>query len=301
MPLPPQLEWLRRHPVTRRHPIRTWSRWLFWQVRQRLTARPKEIKLRSHARLRIYPHEGLTGYWYVGLPDHVEMKFLDRYLREDDVVYDIGANAGGFAVFAASFGCHVTAFEPIPRSFRRLQENATLNHPAFRIEPFHLALGRSTGTLRMTESLGTGNRVASADESGPCVSVEVTTLDEFVQSRNHPTFLKLDVEGHELEVLLGAEKVLASPSLRGLIVETFRPHNWRHPKLRQLEDLLERHGFLPYAYDPGGNALVTLRKPDEGDDNTLYLRDPDRVRARLGETREAAGRNTREDERGATA
>jgi FkbM family methyltransferase len=301
MPLPPQLEWLRRHPVTMRHPVRTWSRWLYWQVRQRLTTRPKLVTLRNHARLRVHPHEGLTGYWYVGMPDYVEMDFLARYLREDDVVYDIGANAGGFAVFAASFGCHVTAFEPIPHSFKRLEENTVLNHPGCRIEPYNLALGSAPGTLRMTAALGTGNRIAAENESGPCVSVEVTTLDEFVRSRTHPTFLKLDVEGHELEVLLGAENVLASPSLRGLLVETFRPHNWRDAKLREIEDLLERQGFLPYAYDPGGKTLIPLGKPDEGDDNTFYFRDPEQVRSRLDGAREEAGRTAREDDRGATA
>lgn len=301
MPLPPPIEWLRRHPVTRRHPIRTWSRWLYWQIRQRLTARPKRIRLRNEARLSVYPHEGLTGYWYVGMPDFVEMNFLARYLTKDDVVYDIGANAGGFAVFAASFGCPVTAFEPIPHSFRRLAENAALNHPGCRIEPFNLALGREPGTLRMTTILGTGNRVATGEDSGPCVSVEVTTLDEFVRFRPHPTFLKLDVEGHELEVLLGAETVLDSPSLRGLLVETFRSHNWRDPKLRQIEELLERHGFLPYDGGPGGRALVPLRKPDEGADNTFYFRDSEEARARLGGARLKGGETAWKDERGAIA
>ena len=301
MALPIHLEWLRRHPVTRRHPFRTWSRWLYWQVRQRLTRRPKQIPLRNQARLWVHPHEGLTGFFYVGLPDYEEMEFLARYLRPDDVFHDIGANAGGFAVFAASFGCRVTAFEPIPRSFSRLAENAALNRPDCRIETCHLALGRTPGTLRMTVALGTGNRVVADDEAGPSIPVEVTTLDEFVRTRPRPTFLKLDVEGHELEVLLGAREVLAAPSLQGLLVETFRSHNWHLPKLRQIEDLLESHGFLPYAYDHGRNDIVPLVKPDEGDDNTFYFRDPEQVRARLGGAREEAGETAREDARGATA
>lgn len=303
MPLPPHLEWLRCHPVTRRHPLRTWGRWVYWQIRQRLTKRPKTITLRNEARLCIYPHEGLTGYWYVGRPDHEAMEFLARYLRKEDVVYDVGANAGGFAVFAASFGCEVNAFEPIPDTFRRLEENAALNRPRHRIEAHPLALGEAPGTLRMTASLGTGNRVVTEDESGPCLSVEVTTLDAWIQSRSRtgPTFLKLDVEGHELEVLLGAGEVLASPALRGLLVETFRPHNWQLPKLRRLEDLLESHGFLPYAYDPCENALVWLEKPDEGDDDTLYLRDPEQVRTRLEGARDEAGNGARREEKSATA
>jgi FkbM family methyltransferase len=301
MALPIHLEWLRRHPVTRRHPFRTWSRWLYWQVRQRLTSRPKRIRLWNQAHLLVYPREGLTGFWYVGLPDYEEMRFLARYLRAEDVVYDIGANAGGFAVFAAGSGCQVNAFEPIPRSFSRLAENAALNRPGCRIEPHPLALGRTPGTLRMTLALGTGNRVATDDEDGPSVSVEVTTLDEFVRTHPVPSFLKLDVEGHELEVLLGAEEVLASPSLQGLLVETFRSHNWHLPPLRRIEELLESHGFLPYAYDSARNVIIPLAKPDEGDDNTFYFRDPDQVRARLEGAREEAGKNEWEEDGGASA
>lgn len=94
---------------------------------------------------------------------------------------------------------------------------------------------------------------------------------------------------HELEVLLGTLTMLASPSLRGLLVETFRSHHWRDPKLRQIEDLLERRGFLPYDGDPGGSVLLPLRKPDEGADNTFSFRDSEEAMARREGARGKAG------------
>jgi FkbM family methyltransferase len=281
MILPAHLDWLRTHPVTRLHPLRTWGRWFYWQLRQRVTARPMLMNTSNGTRLWIYPHEGLTGFWYLNLPDYEEMLFLRHYLRPGDIFYDIGANAGGFAVYAASFGCRVVAFEPIPHAFARLHENATENLPDCSIEPVNVALGRESGTLEMTTAFGTGNHVLKAEESGPSVQVSVTTLDAFVRERPCPRFLKLDVEGHELEVLLGAQALLAAPALEGLMVETFRSHNWQLPALRQLEELLGSNGFAPYRYEPGKNTIIPLLRPDEGDNNTFYFRHPEGILARL--------------------
>lgn len=284
MKFPTNLEWLGSHPLTRRHPVRTWSRWAYWQFRQRITVRPKLMTAPNETKLWIYPHEGLTGFWYLELPDYEEMLFLRRYLRAGDIFYDIGSNAGGFAVYAAGYGCNVVAFEPVPHSFARLQENAEVNRPRFLIEPVNLALGRNSGTLEMTTTLGTGNHVVKPGESAPSVRVDVMTLDDFVGRREYPRFLKIDVEGHELEVLSGAETILASPGLDGLLVETFRPHNWRMPKLQQIEGLLRKHGFMPYRYDPAANTIIPLVRPDEGDNNTFYFRHPEAILSRLSES-----------------
>lgn len=281
MRLPAHLDWLRAHPLTKRHPLRTWARWIYWQLRQRMTERPKLMTASNQTRLWIYPHEGLTGFWYLNLPDYEEMLFLRHYLRADDVFYDIGSNAGGFAVYAASFGCRVVAFEPIPHAFARLQENAAVNRPGCLIEPVNAALGSGPGTLEMTTAFGTGNHVLNEGESEPSVRVRVTTLDEFIRSRPYPRFLKIDVEGHELEVLLGASNLLASASLDGLMVETFRSHNWQLPKLQQLEKLLQSHGFMPYRYDPEMNTIISLVRPDEGDNNTFYFRHSEDILSRL--------------------
>jgi hypothetical protein len=133
----------------------------------------------------------------------------------------------------------------------------------------------------MTTGFGTGNHVLRSGESVPSVEVEVVTLDEAVRSHSKPTFLKVDVEGHELDVLRGAHTLLESTELEGLLLETFRPHNWRLPKLREIERLLESHRFLPYAYDPARNEIVALNTPEAGDDNTFYFRSAAAVAERL--------------------
>jgi len=289
MKLPKHLEWLGSHPLTKRHPLRTWSRWAYWQFRQLITERPKLMTASNETKLWIYPHEGLTGFWYVELPDYEEMLFLKHYLRDGDIFYDIGSNAGGFAVYAAGCGCQVVAFEPVPHSFARLRENVAVNRPHCLIEPVNLALGSKSGTLEMTTAFGTGNHVVRAGESGCSVRVDVVTLDDFVLARESPRFLKIDVEGHELDVLSGAATVLASSALDGLLVETFRPHNWQMPMLQRIEGLLREHGFTPYRYDSEANTIIPLVRPDEGDNNTFYFRHPGNILSRLSEGRNPGG------------
>jgi FkbM family methyltransferase len=275
------LKWLANHPVTQRYPFRTWSRWTYWQNRQRFTLRPQVISFANGTRLAVYPHEGLTGYWYVEFPDYEEMIFLRCFLRAGDVFYDVGANAGAFAIFAAGLGCQVVAFEPVPHSYQRLRENVALNVAACSITPLNQAVGASAGELRMTTSFGTGNHVLPPGESSPSVEVKMVTLDEIIREQPIPTFIKVDVEGHELEVLKGASTLLGLPMLQGLLLETFRPHNWQQPKLQALEKLLQAKGFKPFAYHPESNRIVPLDRPDDGDNNTFYFRSSEQVQSRL--------------------
>lgn len=275
------LAWIATHPVTRRHPFRTWGRWFYWQVRQRFTDAPKVISFVRGTRLAVYKREGLTGYWYLQLPEYEEMTFLERFLRPGDHFLDVGANAGAFSIFAASLGCKVTAFEPVPQTFARLRENLELNPELKTIEALNAATGAAAGTLRMTTGYGTGNRILQDGENLPSTEVNVVRLDAVIPDAAPPVFAKIDVEGHEWDVIQGATSLLASGRLLGLLIETFRPHNWQLPPLRALEARLAEHGFLPYDYDAHTHEIRELKKPDEGGANTFYFRDPAMVRSRL--------------------
>jgi FkbM family methyltransferase len=208
------------------------------------------------------------------------MLFVLRLLRPGDVFFDVGANAGAFAVLAASCGCEVVAFEPIDESRTLLNRNVDLNRHLGPIKVEGLAVSSSTGRARMTTALGPANRLLTDEES--CgVEVPATTLDAYCQGSRTPTFLKIDVEGHELEVAKGAAGILADPRLLGLLVETFRPHNIESPGLRELETRLGAAGFLPFDFEPETNALRPLVAPDQGTNNTIYLRDIPEIERRL--------------------
>lgn len=151
-------------------------------------------------------------------------------LKAGDVVIDCGANIGLFSNVAASKGCMVYSFEPIPSTIKRLKKNATLYPSQITIEPF--ALSDESGTAKFNfyrgySSLSTMNVLSgdkwvsiqkNQDESlARKIDVDKITLDEFVENNNIEKidFIKVDIEGAERYMLNGAKKTLAkfSPKL----------------------------------------------------------------------------------------
>lgn len=147
--------------------------------------------------------------------------YLLDYLENSETILDIGANIGqtSFNIIHTQqkkrLNPVVYAFEPYPRTFKKLETNRMLN-PTISIKTYNLGLGREKGTLHMTQHspLNSGG-FRMTNESENSVSVPVISLDEFV-SENQLTkidFIKIDVEGFEVHVLEGALKTL----------KTFRP------------------------------------------------------------------------------
>jgi FkbM family methyltransferase len=147
-----------------------------------------------------------------------------RCLRSLDLrgrtALDIGAFHGLTALFFASRGAAVHAFEPMPSNRARLQENLALN-PALDILVYPLAIGAESGTLHLVmDPRMPGGATASAEiqrqvGSAPDAlheDVPVTTLDVLLAAGTIPVpdFIKIDVEGFESSVLAGARALLES-------------------------------------------------------------------------------------------
>jgi len=139
-----------------------------------------------------------------------EMRFVLRELvAPGDVVFDCGAHHGTTAVlFALRAGQtgQVTAFEPHPGNVRIIEENLRLNGlSTVRIEP--KAIGARPQTVRLRDRSNAAVAFASRPRGFP---VEMTTLDAYAAAAGvRPTFVKIDVEGYEADVLKGATAVLA--------------------------------------------------------------------------------------------
>ena len=170
--------------------------------------------------------------------------WIEAELRPGEVLYDIGANAGAYSLIAATAvpNARVVAFEPSFATFALLCENIQLNGLGGRIVPIPVPLGASTalGTFRYT-STAPGAASHNPEESEDVVfeqSVLVHSLDDLVERfpLPAPNHLKLDVDGEELNVLRGAVGVLASQSLRTIMVELA-------PGDATVEEFLEEQGL----------------------------------------------------------
>jgi FkbM family methyltransferase len=135
----------------------------------------------------------------------------------DDVIYDIGANVGVYALAVAAGGPdrRVIAYEPAPPTVERLRANRNRNDCGDRVTVRPVGLGATAGSRRFYVSrypeLSSFDR-ESATRWGASVAatttVQVRRLDDEINDHPAPDVLKIDVEGTGAAVLRGARETL---------------------------------------------------------------------------------------------
>ncbi|MCX7177138.1 MAG: FkbM family methyltransferase [Proteobacteria bacterium] len=225
---------------------------------------------------------GATGNWYCGLHEMREMAFVLHFLRADDHFLDVGANVGSYSVLAGgAVGARVTSVEPIPETFAHLDRNVALNGLSGRVRTCQCGLSDFSGTLRFTKDLDCVNHVLAQGESLRAIEVPVHTMDEMIGA-DVPVLIKIDVEGHERSVLLGANRTLADPRLLAVVMETNGSGIRYGIDDAELIALMQGHGFSAFGYDPFGRRLVAA---DQSEGNTIFIRERATVEARLRDAR----------------
>ncbi len=125
------------------------------------------------------------------------------------VFYDIGANVGLFTILAGrlvSPGGSVIAFEPQPENLSALRNNLDLNQLGSEIRVVEAAASGTTGPGTFNAETSMTGRV---EEAGT-VSIKLIRVDDFVADNPSlaPNLVKIDVEGHEMDVLAGMADTL---------------------------------------------------------------------------------------------
>ena len=267
------------HPLNANGRFSALGRVVRWQCVSRLIAGPIALPFVEGTSLfAMRGMTGATGNWYCGLHEVREMAFVLHLLRANDHFLDVGANVGSYTVLAGgAVGARVTAVEPIPETFAHLARNIALNGLGTRVRACQCGLSEASGVLRFTRGLDSVNHVLAAGELVPAIEVPVQTLDDLVGS-DAPVLMKIDVEGHERAVLVGAIRTLADPTLLAVVMETNGSGSRYGVSDAELVSLMHGHGFLPHGYDPFRRTLVDAR---EADGNTVFVRDRTAVEARL--------------------
>lgn len=182
---------------------------------------------------------------------------VDRALlgsvRPGDVVWDVGANVGHYSVKLADSVGHrgrVFAFEPSPANRERLGANAT-GHANITILPYGLSSqpGR-VAFVQGDDQIGATSRLARPEDgASPSLhEIDLRRGDDLIKAGevSPPDALKIDVEGHELEVLDGLAETLRDPRLRALVIEVhfgLLERSGKHDAPRLIEARLASAGF----------------------------------------------------------
>jgi len=152
--------------------------------------------------------------YYFDEYDKIILKLLDNYIKDDMVIVDIGSNIGFYTLFAAkriNTG-KVIAFEPSPDTFKRLQNNILINN--FKnIVANDYAVGKHEGIAELTmceDSAKCYIEKLNTTSKNHMEKVKVISLDKYISIHSIPkiNYLKVDVEGYELDVLMGGIKLL---------------------------------------------------------------------------------------------
>ena len=153
------------------------------------------------------------------------LDYLERVLRPEDVVVDVGASIGGVALVAARIGCRVLAVEAEASNFERLRENAALNRLELLAHRLAITDRPGAATLHVFPRGRAGHHSLAPREGAVATqTVECTTVDELLARHGlaRVDLLKVDVEGAEPEVFAGATKSLASGAIRTIVFEISR-------------------------------------------------------------------------------
>lgn len=160
-------------------------------------------------------------------------------LRPGDLAVDCGANMGVVTAQLAATGADVIAFEPDPDCFAALQQKfgATTN-----VTLINAAVGTRAGTVRLMRAgnfdanpVGASVKNTILDggrgiDEGNSVEVQLIDFPAFLREKGQIGFLKLDIEGAELEILEAMERDGLFARVKSLVAET---HERKFPELRQ--------------------------------------------------------------------
>ncbi len=187
------------------------------------------------------------------------LRGITTLLRPGDLAVDLGANMGVVTAELAATGADVVAFEPDPVTFAKLEArfagvaNVTLINAAVGVAAGTVRLMRGEGFAANPEGasvkstiLDGGRGINAAD------SVEVALIDfpawvrQQVAARGSIAFVKMDIEGSELDILEVMDRDGLFENIRGLVAETHE---------RKFKDLRDRYKALKAAiaeHQPSG-------------------------------------------------
>ena len=168
-------------------------------------------------------------------PLGMDVWVFSQLVHQNDRVLDAGANIGFTPVLAALAGAQeIHCFEPDPRLESQLLAN-TVEHGSIQVHPMALGKIRGILELRLSQSHHQGSTFSETHqklfpqvyEHSSTTAVEVVTVDDTFNRQTQFDLFKIDVEGAEFDVLLGAQSTLKHRPPRTVYVELYDEYHLR--------------------------------------------------------------------------
>jgi FkbM family methyltransferase len=256
----------------------------------------EEVMLPWGLPIRVRPREAIGScIWRLGVYELAVSETVYRLVDPAELAIDVGANIGYvtsiMAVRVGSTG-RVFAFEPHPLTFNELHANVKSwagRRGIGSVRALRMGLSDRQGAGILGEpgkDSGSGEPARASlmpNDAAPAswYEVELCRLPEFIGEREQVGVMKLDVEGHEYNVLKGADVVLLRQGIRDIVFEEFKPYP------TDTSTLLERAGYKLFSVGVNFWGLTlrpgSIRGATRSDYIPTYLAtsDPNRALRRL--------------------
>ena len=206
-----------------------------------------------------------------------ELSCLKQIVPSDKVAVDVGANRGVYSYWLAKLAKKTIVFEPHPRMVDYLRRSL-----GDKVEIIPSAVSDSSGVIDLCVPSTAGSeqtyrgsiQESTADGFTDTVSytVDMVTLDDRLTDR--PVgFIKIDVEGHELSVLVGCKQVLMKDR-PVLLVESEERH--QGGTIQSIQSFLSALEYAGYFYNakkwtPISEFSVEIHQSSEAELNNTYI------------------------------
>jgi FkbM family methyltransferase len=228
----------------------------------------KKIFLSLHKRLYLFAVRGMgflnSENEFISGEDYVQRLLK---IQAPKIIFDVGANKGQYASLLLKHfpDTSIYSFEPHPVSFSELDKIESA-----KLKKFNAALGKENTKMQLFDyDDDQGSQHASLNKevitnihskNYKAIEVEVKTLDEFCLHNKieEISFLKIDVEGFELDVLLGAKRMLENKKIGTIQFEFNSTNLVSRTRLNDFEKLL--HNYELYRLLPSGLIKLSEEK-----------------------------------------
>lgn len=195
--------------------------------------------------------------------DAFEISLLKKHIRKGDIILDIGANIGFYAKILSDLtgpNGKVHCFEPDITNFRHLQNycrhlnNVVLNNKA---------AGPKTERIKIytSKELNVDHRTYKPEVYENEFDIDAVSMDDYLGENNVINFIKIDIQGFEMQAIKGLKGVLDKNKEIKLISE-FWPYGLKKAgsSVTEYFNFLEANGFFCYLMEKNSLQLLNIQK-----------------------------------------
>ncbi len=208
--------------------------------------------------------DAMSGRLFIDPERNGEYRFARSIIRDGMVVFDVGANVGDYSKYLLGLArqLKIHCFEPVVSTFASLQQTLKISVEEGQVFLNCLALGERSGSAEMFvyhDNAGSNSfyfHDYHATLSKPQMEeVKLTTIDEYIKvnSVGRVALLKIDIEGHEVNAIQGAQESIREGRIACI---QFEYNNyWQrsdHTLVEMLELLEGLNSFVFFRLTPWG-------------------------------------------------